>query len=72
MHMKKFHETTYHYFSLSLKKGVNNFDTRVRMIKNVVAKNGSSTAVDRGNGQAGRRGGERRHFRDLRAEGADL
>ena len=26
MHMKKFHETTYHYFSLSLKKGVNNFD----------------------------------------------
>ena len=23
-------------------------------------------------GQAGRRGGERRHFRDLRAEGADL
>ena len=25
-----------------------------------------------GNGQAGRRGGERRHFRDLGAEGAGL
>ena len=58
MHMKKFHETTYHYFSLSLKKGVNNFDTRVRMIKNVVAKNGSSTAVDRGE-RTGRSEGRR-------------